>query len=100
MKLSKADCFLAFSHNHAAPLTPLDDPCADFTIGVLKKFDAMYGMILLGISSYNSSISDIPPPQTMTSGSKMFTIELNDRAVRSKYLFIILFEVLSPFLKS
>ena len=44
-------------------------------------------------------MSDIPPPQTITSGSKRLTTELNARAVRSKYLSMTCFEFLSPSLK-
>ena len=39
-----------YSHNNAAPLTPLEEPCFDFTMGVLKKLDATYGIILLDTS--------------------------------------------------
>jgi hypothetical protein len=70
---------------HAAPLTPLESPCAARTTVVLTPSEKACCPINSGSPSYIELMFEMPPPNTMTSGSTTFTSAPKLRASRCLY---------------
>src|SRR5258708_4420534 len=72
-------------HNQAAPRTPLESPCMFRTTRVFNWLEKTWRIRPRSTICARSGRFDIPPPRTITSGSRMFTTIDNARDSRSPY---------------
>jgi len=66
-----ASNYFSTDYNHAAPLTPLESPKRCFTSLVSTLSENTQLPHSAGTFLYSRSMLDMPPPSTMTSGSRM-----------------------------
>src|SRR6185369_14351260 len=69
--------------SHAAPRTPLESPCIGGSNRVATWSENTCGLHSTGTVAYSRCTLDIPPPSTITSGSRMLITPASERARRS-----------------
>ena len=70
-------------HSQAAPRTPLESPCTGGESRVSTRSENTYLPHRAGTPAYKVFTLDIPPPSTMTSGSRMLMTPASDLASRA-----------------